>query len=111
MKKINTKTNTKSSKFLTGAIIGGVLGVAAGIFAASKTGKKMGNEIKDKSIDFYKSVAPKLKQMKAMTGVQYKEFIEKATMQYAKSKKLTAEEVKNIKKQAETTWKHLEKHF
>ncbi len=104
------KTN-KSSKFLSGALIGAALGVAAGIFAESKTGKEVRKEIKDKMAEFYKTVAPKLKNAKEMGEKEYKIFINKALADYKKNKKFDAEDLKKMAKEAHASWKHLKKHL
>ncbi len=99
-------------KLLEGGLIGAVLGVAAGIFlASSDSGKKLGADIKEKSADFYASLAPKLKKMKKMGEAEYKKFVENAAESYSKAKKLTAEEAAEIRTAAEKSWDHLKKHL
>ncbi len=104
------KTN-KSSKFLNGALIGAALGVAAGIFAESKTGKEVRGEVKAKLADFYKTVAPKLKNAKEMGEKEYKIFINKALADYNKTGKFDAEDLRKMAKEAHASWKHLKKHL
>ena len=101
----------KSSKFLEGALIGSVLGVAVGIFTESKTGKEMRKEVKDKMADFYKTIAPKLKNAKEMGEKEYKMFIDKALADYKKNKKFDAGDLKKLAKEAHASWKHLKKHL
>ena len=107
-------TNHKNTKFLTGALLGAVIGAAAGIFASSKAGKKLGKEVKHKSADFYKFIAPKLKKFSNLTEKEYKEFIKNAAAEFAKSnksKKLSKSELGALLKDAQAYWKHLKRHF
>ena len=105
------KTNKKSSKFLSGALIGAALGVAAGIFASSKTGKEVRKEIKDKSAEFYKFIANKIKMAKTVGEKEYKAFINKALAEYGKNKKFKKEDLKKLAKDAHMSWKHLKKNL
>jgi gas vesicle protein len=101
----------KGSKFLSGALIGAALGVAAGIFSESETGKEMRRELKGKMAEFYKTVAPKLKNAKEMGEKEHKIFINKALADYKKNKKFDTEDLKKIAKEAHASWKHLKKHL
>ena len=105
------KQSEKSNKFLSGALIGAALGVAAGIFAESKTGKEVRKEVKDKMAEFYKTIAPKLKNAKEMGEREYKSFINKALVGYNKTKKFKKEDLKNLAKEAHASWKHLKNHL
>ena len=98
-------------KIVEGALIGAALGFAAGMILAPESGKKLREDIKNKSADFYKSVAPKIKKMKKMTEKGYNNFIEKAAETYGKTKKLSAEEKAALIKTARDSWKHFKKHF
>ncbi|HAS80654.1 MAG: hypothetical protein UR25_C0002G0014 [Candidatus Nomurabacteria bacterium GW2011_GWE1_32_28] len=106
-----TKKEDKSSKFLSGALIGAALGVAAGIFANSKTGKEIKEEVNNKMVEFYKTIAPKLKNAKEMGEKEYKEFINKAIVDYNKKGKFDKEDLKKLTKEAHKSWKHLKKHL
>lgn len=110
MKK-QVKKEEKSSKFLSGALIGAALGVAAGLFATSKAGKDMTKEVKNKSVEFYKYIAPQIKKAKEMGEKEYKEFINKALVSYNKNKKFSDKDIENLKKEAKASWKHLKKHL
>ncbi len=105
------KKTKKSSKFLSGALVGATLGIAAGIFANSAKGKELKKEVKDKMADFYKTIAPKLKNMKEVGEKEYKTFINKALADYNKNGKFDKEDLKNLAKQAHASWKHLKKHL
>jgi len=111
MKKTNKKNNKQSSHFLSGALIGATLAVAAGIFATSKTGKQMTKEVKSKSVEFYKYLAPQLKKAKEMGEKEYKEFINKALTNYNKNKKFNKEDLEGLAKEAYASWKHFKKHL
>ena len=111
MKKVNKKDTKKSSHFLSGALIGATLAVAAGIFASSKTGKEMTKEVKNKSLEFYKYIAPQLKKAKDIGEKEYKEFINKALLNYNKNKKFNKEDLESLAKEAHASWKHIKKHF
>jgi gas vesicle protein len=115
MKKINKKLARQSgggsSKFLSGALIGAALGVATGLFATSKKGKEIGKEVKDKSVEFYKYIAPQIKKAKEMGEKEYKAFINKALISYNKNKNFGKKDLENIAKEAHASWKHLKKHL
>jgi len=101
----------KSSKFLKGAVIGAALGVATGLFANSKAGKELKKEVKDKMADFYQSITPKLKKMKAVGEKEYKDFINKAVADYNKDGKFSKEDLKKLANQAKNSWKHIKKNL
>lgn len=107
------KVTKPKGHFIEGALIGAALAVAAGVFANSKTGKKLGKEVKKnlkmESGQFYKYIAPKLKQASKMSEAQYKAFIKRAITSYGKSRKLSVEEIANLIKWAEAMGKHLRK--
>lgn len=105
------KENKKNSKFLSGALIGAALGVAVGLFATSKKGKEVTKEIKDKSIEFYKFIAPQLKKVKEMGEKEYKDFIKSTLASYSKNKNLNKTDLANIAKEVQASWKHLKKHL
>ena len=92
-------------------MLGAALGVAAGILFAPKSGKKLRKDIRDRAADFYTSVAPKLKQLKNMSEAQYTAFMKTAVTGYAKAKKLSKAEAKELSGYAENFWKHFKKHF
>ena len=99
-------------KLLEGGLIGAALGVAAGIFMTStSTGKKLTNDLKDKSADFYAYLAPRLKKIKKMGEADFKVFVKNAAVQYSKAKKLTVEESSKLMGEAEKVWQQLQKHF
>src|SRR5690348_14807616 len=110
-----TKKKNNNTKLLTGALVGAVLGVAAGVFAVSDTGKKIGKaakkEIKSRSGEFYRYIAPQLKKMKTLTEEEYNEFIDRSVKSFAKNKDLTKKDVSDLSKQAHKYWKLLKKHF
>lgn len=101
--------NNKLS-LLEGAVIGTALGVAAGLFLASKKGKQLQKDTKQKAIEFYAYIAPKIKKIKKLGQKEYVAFIENAAKNYGKAKKFSAAETKRLMAEAKTTWKHLKKH-
>lgn len=98
-------------KLLEGALAGAALGVAAGLLLAPESGKKLRRDIKTKSAEFYKHLAPQLKKMKRMGQEEYKAAVKKAMAGYGKAKKLSAKEMKELTKEAEASWHQLKKHF
>ena len=98
-------------KFLEGAAIGVILGVAANMFLASKKGKEFKKDMGAITADFYKSIAPKLKKIGKMGEKEYKLFMANALEQYAKTKKISDDKVKQLKKEVELSWKHFAKHM
>lgn len=111
-KSVRSSKNNKNPKFLSGALIGAVLGAAVEIFATSKTGKKVSKEIKNKSVEFYKFMAPQLKRVaKEMGEEEYKTLVNKSISHFGKKKKLTPKEKRELAKEALASWKHLKKHL
>ena len=101
----------KKSKLLGGALIGAALGVAAGMLLAPKSGKKLRKDIRDQAAGFYKSVYPKLKQLKNMSESQYKSFMKSAVEAYGKAQKLSAKEAKELTEYVQGFWEQFKKHF
>ena len=98
-------------KLLEGGLVGAVLGVAAGIMLAPKSGKKIRQDIKDMSGDFYNHVAPKIKKMKHVGEKEFNDLMSKGAETFAKAKKLTAEQQKELATEAKKSWKHINKHL
>ena len=98
-------------KLLEGGLVGAVLGVAAGLLLAPKTGKKMQEDIKKVSANFYNYIAPKIKKMKHVGEKEYNALVSKSAETYAKAKKLSLDQQKAIVLEAKKSWKHLHKHL
>ena len=109
MKKATPKSKT-GMHLLEGALAGIALAVAAGIFSQTKTGKKVTKDIRDKSADFYKYLAPQLKKAKEMSQDQYHKIIDASLARYSKTKKLSKAEVKELSEGAYKSWEHLKKN-
>ena len=109
----NNKNGNKESGvkfFIEGAAVGLALGVAGSMLMVSKTGKAIKKEIKHLSIEFYKWVAPKVKNVKNFTEEEYKVFMKKAAEEFSKARKLSADTAKWLSKEAQNSWKHFSKH-
>jgi gas vesicle protein len=98
-------------KILEGALVGAVLGVAAGLLLAPKSGAKLRKDIENVSADFYDSIAPEMKKLGKIGEKEYKTFVKNAAESYAKAKKLSTEEAEFLAEEAQSAWKHLQKHF
>lgn len=109
MKKVVQKNKT-GRHLLEGALAGIALAVAAGIFSQTKTGKKVVKDVRDKSADFYKFLAPQLKKAKEMSQDQYHKIIDAALVKYGKTKKLSKADVKELSESAYKSWEHLKKN-
>ncbi len=103
------KGNT--TKFLQGAVIGIALGVAASVYLGFKKGKIVKDDIIDVMADFYKDISPKVKKVEKMGEKEYKLFMKKAAVQYAKTKKISAKLAKQLVKEAQQSWTHLANHI
>jgi gas vesicle protein len=99
-----------ATKFLQGTVIGLALGVAASIYLGLKKGKIVKEDIADIMADFYKDIAPKLKKINKMGEKEYKLFMEKAAVQYAKTKKISAKMAKQLMAETQKSWKHFSSH-
>ena len=99
------------AKVAGGALVGAALGAAAGLLLAPESGKELRGDIKKKSADFYRHLAPQLKKMGKMGEAEYKELVKKAMAGYGKAKKLSAKEMAALKKEAHASWKELKKHL
>ena len=94
-----------------GALVGAALGAAAGLFMAPASGEKLRKDVKRRAAELYKMAAPKLKQFAEMSEPEYKAVMQKALEAYGKAQKLSAEEAKMLRKEAEASWKTLQKHL
>ncbi len=104
-----------AGKVIGGALIAGALGVAAGMLFAPKAGKELRkdikNDVKHKYADFYKFAAVKFKAVKHLSEKDYHEFMTKTVHAYAKAKKISAAEAKDLMSHGRELWKTLKKHF
>jgi len=75
-KKIINKQISKRNRgnLLGGVLVGAVVGATAGLLLAPESGKKMRNEIKKISGDFYHQIAPPDKNLKRASEMQYSTF-------------------------------------
>lgn len=106
--KIMAKGN--ATKFLQGTVIGIALGVAASIYLGLKKGKIVKDDVTDIMADFYKGIAPKVKKIEKMGEKEYKLFMKKAAVQYAKTKKISAKMASQLLKETQQSWKHFSSH-
>ena len=100
-----------NKNLLEGALAGAVFGAAAALLLAPMSGKKLRNDIKKNSADFYKTLAPKLKKLKTLSESEYQMLVKTAAMQYAKAKKMSKNEADELVKEAKSSWKELKKHL
>ena len=98
-----------NKNLLEGALAGAVFGAAAALLLAPMSGKKLRNDIKKNSADFYKTLAPKLKKLKTLSESEYQMLVKTAAMQYAKAKKMSKNEADELVKEAKSSWKELKK--
>ncbi len=101
----------KSNKFLTGAVVGAVLGVISGILLAPESGKKMRQDVRTKSAQFYKFIAPKIKKIGKMGKKEYDMIVQQMAENYAKAKKMSAPEMNELVSSAKKHWNDFSKHF
>ncbi len=101
----------ENKNLLEGALAGAVLGAAAALLLAPMSGKKLRNDIKKTSADFYKTLAPKLKKLKTLSEDEYQMLVKTAATQYAKAKKMSKSEADALMKEARSSWKELKKHL
>jgi gas vesicle protein len=97
--------------FLEGAVAGIALGIAASMFLSSKTGKKLKGEMGHIVADFYKYAAPRMKKMKKMGKKEYEIFMKNAVMQYGKAKKMSEAGMKELLREVQKSWSHIQKHI
>ncbi|MDO8516232.1 MAG: YtxH domain-containing protein [bacterium] len=96
---------------LEGALIGAVLGVAAGLLLAPSSGKKLRKDIKNRTADFYRYLAPQVKKLKRVSEAQYHAFVAQGVKNFAKAKKLSLAEEKMLAAEAKRSWGHFKKHL
>ena len=85
-------------KLLEGALVGAALGAAAGLLLAPESGKDLRKDLKRKSAEFYRHLAPELKKVKKMGEKEYQAAVKKAMATYSKAKKLSADEMAALMK-------------
>ena len=103
--------NTNKKNLLEGALAGAALGALAALLLAPESGKNLRKDIKQKSADFFKMLAPKLKKLKKLSEDEYHALAKDAAMQYAKAKKMSKSEADELMKEAKSSWKELKKHL
>lgn len=112
MKKIKTdkkEGGKQRGKLLEGAFIGAVLGVTAGILLASESGKKIRMDIKKRSGDFYRYMAPQMKKLKRLSEAEYDAFVAKGAKNYANAKRISLAEKRRLIKEAKRSWGHMKR--
>ena len=98
-------------KVIGGALAGAALGVAGGMLLESESGKKVREDIKKLSGDFYSHIAPKVKKLKKVSEEQYHDLMVEGAKNYTKAKKLSLAEQEMLTAHAKRSWKHLKKHL
>ncbi len=99
-----------AAKVLSGALVGAALATAATLLLTPQSGKRLRQDIKQKSSDFYKSIAPRLKQIQKLGEKEYKIFVHNAAQSYSKAKKLSDKETKALVAEAHKTWQYVAKN-
>lgn len=92
--------NKNYLKFLSGVAAGIALALATRSFMSSRTGRTMQRAMKDMKYDFFRSVMPKLRDLKEASEADYKEFMAGAAENYVKAKKLSGEAAKRFMSEA-----------
>lgn len=105
------KNKSNAMGVMGGALVGAALGAAAGLFLAPSSGKKLRKDIKHQAMEIYKMAAPQLKKLKNMGEAEYKAAMASAVAVYSKAKKLSTAEARMLQKEAEASWKTLQKHL
>lgn len=100
-----------AAKLLGGALAGAALGVAAGLLLAPESGRQLRKNLKKRTVDFYKTLAPQLKKVEKLGEAEYKALVKKAAASYSKAKKLSKNEAKELLQEAQKSWEQLKKHL
>jgi gas vesicle protein len=98
-------------KFFAGMATGAALTVAARKFMYTRTGRVMRQNLREIKADFYKSVSPKLKEMKYASEEDYKEFIRDAAEKYAKIKKISSDMTRRLVNETQNSWDYFSEYF
>lgn len=103
--------NGKKVTIIAGAVIGAALGVAAGLLMPKNAGKKVQQEFKARSGEFYKFLAPRLKRLKHVGEREYKALVDQAAKSYAELKDISAKEMTDLAKSAKDSWGEMRKEL
>lgn len=98
-------------KFFAGVATGAALTIAAKKFMETRTGRTLKQSVRDVKADFYKSIMPKLRDMKYASEEDYREFMEQAAEKYSKAKKLPADIARRLIAEAQDSWDYFTEYF
>ncbi len=103
------KNGSKGRNVLEGALVGAILGVAAGMLMAPETGKKLRTDLKKRSADFYRYLAPRVKKLRQIGEERYNAFVDEVAQEYAKAKQLSTSDSRALAVEAKRSWKAIKK--
>lgn len=97
----------EAMKFLAGVAVGAGTVIAANKFFETDQGRKVKEKMQKTLGDFYGYIYPKLKMIKSLTKMKYKQMVITAAIEYGKAKKLSDEAVKNLAEKTIDMWDDL----
>jgi gas vesicle protein len=101
----------KKGHFKAGVLAGAVFGIAAGIFMSSKQGKQLAKQLKSQTAEIQGRIVKELKKSKKMSEENYGKAIDSVLGYYAKSRKIAAKEVPELRKYLMAKWKSVKKEL
>ena len=99
------------AKFLGGVATGVALAVGIRKFKESRTGKVFQKNMKELTADFYKSLMPKIKEMKDASAEDYKDFIADAAEKYARVKRIPMDMAKRFMSEVQDSCEYFYEYF
>lgn len=99
----------KSKGIMIGATVGVLAGVIAGVLFAPKSGKQTRADIKDYILEMKDKIAEELTKAGDVTKEAYNEIVDKVVKVYELEKKITAEDVADIKEKLDANFDEVKK--
>lgn len=94
---------------IIGASVGILAGVIAGVLFAPKSGKETRADIKDYIVEMKDKIAEELNKAGDVTKETYNEIVDKIVKVYELEKKITAEDVADIKEKLDANFDEVKK--
>ena len=97
------------TNFIEGIAVGAVAGAIAGLLLAPKSGQQMRDNIKEDLMEVKDQIVERLGKLEDLTQEKYDEVVKAVLAEYSASKKITADEAKELEAKLRDNYEAIKK--